>query len=574
MVTASKRRQQGAERARRYRAKRRGDGAIALARRPSKNAPKPGEAYSAWADRTLRITAGPRRGDPWRTYAWQREPLDMAGRGGRIVVLRAAAQSGKSSVGLALAGARLQVGQPVLLVAPTCRPAAIEFARERLEPLLSSPPFAGILHGERHGGLGRSAAVLYRTATTGGSVSLAGAESPSQLSARGAAALILDEVARYPLTCGREGSPVALSLERTEAWRETRAVFLVSTPVEPGDPFDEWYASGDQRHWFVPCGHCGTSWTPTWEHIVPGPPAAVVCPQCGVEHADGPDRVALLDAGQWRPTVEADDPEVRSYHLPRWCSPASTLTAIVADHQRATKKRSLATWTRTCAALPCEPDADVPDVGPLQARLEDVESWPPEVAFTVAATDVQSNRIETLILGMPADRSWGAVLDYHVTRGRPSEAAVWQALQGIWDDAGVRFGAVDAGYLPQAVKALANRDTRCLPIRGMAGVRQPLGSPSGAGWCFTCGSDGCKRDLLGKVDSGWLRLPAAPWCTRSWLHSLTAEHEEVVERSGRRVTVWKQHYRRNEALDCATYALAVAELVPRPRRRRPRLVRV
>ena len=104
------------------------------------------------------------------------------GAGGRIVVLRAAAQSGKSSVGLALGGARLQLGQPVLIVEPTARPAAVEFARERLEPLLSSKPFAGILHGERHGGLGRSAAVLYRTATTGGSVSLAGAESPSQLS--------------------------------------------------------------------------------------------------------------------------------------------------------------------------------------------------------------------------------------------------------------------------------------------------------------------------------------------------------------------------------------------------------
>ena len=49
---------------------------------------------------------------------------------------------------------------------------------------------------------------------------------------------------------------------------------------------------------------------------------------------------------------------------------------------------------------------------------------------------------------------------------------------------------------------------------------------------------------------------------------------EVVERSGRRVTVWKQHYRRNEALDCAVYALALAELVPRPARRRPRLLRV
>ena len=574
MVTVAKTRALARERQRRYREKKRGDGAIALTRRPSKHAPQPGEAYSAWADRTLRITAGPRRGDPWITYPWQREPLDMAGAGGRIVVLRAAAQSGKSSIGLAVGGARLQLGHPVLIVEPTARPAAHEFARERLEPLLSSAPFAGLLHGERHGGLGRSAAVLYRTATTGGSVSLAGAESPSQLSARGAAALILDEVARYPLTCGREGSPIMLALERTEGWRKTRAVFLVSTPVEPGDPFDEWYAAGDQRHWTVPCSHCGAWWTPTWEHVVPGPPAALVCPSCGVEHTDGPDRVALLDAGQWRPTVEADDPEVVSYHMPRWLSPASTLAAIVADHARATRKRSIAVWTRTCAALPCEPDHDLPDVGPIQARLEDVESWPPEVAFTVAATDVQSNRLETLILGMPADRSWGAVLDYHVTRGRPTEATVWKALQGIWDDAGVRFGAVDAGYLPAAVRALANRDTRCLPIRGMAGVRQPLGSPSGAGWCYTAGSDGLKRDVLGKVDSGWLRLPAAPWCTRNWIQSLTSEHEEVVERSGRRVTVWKQHYRRNEALDCATYALAVVELVPRPRRRRPRLLRV
>ena len=168
----------------------------------------------------------------------------------------------------------------------------------------------------------------------------------------------------------------------------------------------------------------------------------------------------------------------------------------------------------------------------------------------------------------------GAVLDYHVTRGRPSESAVWQALQGIWDDTGVRLGAVDAGYLPQAVKALANRDTRCLPIRGMAGVRQAIGTPTGAQWCCTAGVDGLKRDLLGKVDSGWLRLPAAPWCTRSWLLGLTAEHEEVIERSGRRVTAWKQHYARNEPLDCAVYALAIAELVPRPRRRRPRLVRV
>ena len=268
--------------------------------------------------------------------------------------------------------------------------------------------------------------------------------------------------------------------------------------------------------------------------------------------------------------------KIVSFHMPRWLSPASTLDGNC--------RGPCARHEETIAV---DLDADrprrsrpnritiLPDVGPIQSRLEDIETWPPDgIAFTVAATDVQSNRLETLILGMPADRSWAAVLDYHITRTRPTEAAAWTALQRIWDDAGVRLGAVDAGYLPAAVRALASRDRRCLPIRGMAGVRPPISPPSGSGWCFTSGSDGVKRAVLAAVDSGWLRLPAAVWCTRAWLHSLTAEHETVVERSGRRVTVWKQHYRRNEALDCATYALAVAELVPRPRRRRPRLVRV
>ena len=274
------------------------------------------------------------------------------------------------------------------------------------------------------------------------------------------------------------------------------------------------------------------SWTPEWEHVSPGPPAALVCPSCGVEHADGPDHVKLLDAGEWRPTVEASDPEVVSLHLPRWCSPASTLAAIVADHQRATKKRSLATWQRTAAALPAEPDHDLPDVGPIQARLEDVETWPPEVDFCVASTDVQSNRIETLILGMPADRSWAAVLDYHVTRSRPTEAATWTALQGIWDDAGVRLAAVDAGYLPGMVRALASRDKRCIPVVGRAGVRQPIAAPGGSGWCFVVGVDGVKRDVLSKVDSGFIRLPAAPWCTRSWLHSLTRNMKKSRSAAG------------------------------------------
>ena len=237
-----------------------------------------------------------------------------------------------------------------------------------------------------------------------------------------------------------------LALERTEGWRKTRAVFLVSTPVEPGDPFDEWYAAGDQRHWTVPCSHCGAWWTPTWEHVVPGPPAALVCPSCGVEHTDGPDRVALLDAGQWRPTDRSGRSRgcLKLPHAALVLSPASTLAAIVADHAaRNPEALDSGVDADLTAALPCEPDAR-----PARRRTHTGaargcrELGLPRIAFTVAATDVQSNRLETLILGMPADSvvGRGARLPRDPRHDRPRRRC-GRRYRAIWDDAGVRLGA-------------------------------------------------------------------------------------------------------------------------------------
>ena len=217
------------ERKQRQRARQRGEpdlrtevGAAAdlLAPTVSEDAPRPGERYSTWADRSLVVTAGPRRGDRWRCFPWQAEPMDLAGAGGKIVVLSCASQSGKTSVGLAVGAGRMLAGEPVLFVQPNQHPAGTQFARERLEPLLTVPPLCHVVHSERHGGLGKSSAVAFRTLTTGGSASLASAESPAQLAARGASTVILDEVARFPLSAGREGPPVSVAMERTTAWRD------------------------------------------------------------------------------------------------------------------------------------------------------------------------------------------------------------------------------------------------------------------------------------------------------------------------------------------------------------------
>ncbi|MXY17111.1 MAG: hypothetical protein F4Y57_08995 [Acidobacteria bacterium] len=549
-----------------------------LTPRPAAEAPAPGQRYSEWADEHLIVSAGRKRGQRWKTLAWQVEPVDRAGAGGAIVVLRCASQAGKTSVALVVGAGRLLCGEPVLVVTPAARPAGSTFSRERLEPLLASPPLVRYLHHERVGGLARSSSLTYRTLSTGGSVSVAGAESPSQLAARGASCVLADEIARFPASAGREGPPIPLALERTADWRETRSVLLTSTPVLPGDAMDQWYSSGDQRHWFVSCS-CGHAWSPEWKHVAADPPA-IVCPECGRRYPDGPEHVNLVEGGHWRPTSDAEDPEVISYSLPRWLSAASTLRACVTDRKRAERKNTLAVWRRTCAAVPSDPDpSEVVDVSPIEARREPMDHWPPaDVSIAFGGTDVQADRLEVAILGFPRDRSWSAVLAYHVIRGRPAYAEPWAKLQKVLDGAGVRLCAIDAGFEPRPVRLLAQRDRRVVPIRGMAGDgRMPIEAPApgGKSWCHVVGADPLKRDLLQKVDSGWLRLPRAPWCTSSWLRSLTAEHEERVERAGRVVTRWVVHHRRNEAMDACLYALAVSNLVPAERTgRRRRFVRL
>ena len=449
--------------------------------------------------------------------AWQREPLDVAGRGGRIVVLRAAAQSGKSSVGLALAGARLQLGQPVLIVEPTARPAAVEFARERLEPLLSSQPFAG--HLARLSGMavwGNLPRCSTGRRPRADRVSLAGAESPSQLSARGAACLVLDEVARYPRSrAGREGDPILLALERTEAWRKTRAVFLVSTPVEPGDPFDEWYQSGDQRHWFVPVRALWRVLDARMGACEPRPPrgarlSVVRCRARGrtrSRQAARRGRVAPDRRGETIRKSSATTYRAGARRPRRWRRSSRTISAPPVERDRWRPGRGPARRSRANRTH------DLPDVGPIQARLEDPSRpGPPRDRLHGRGDRYQSDRLETLILGMPADRSWAAVLDYHVTRrarprrrrGRRYRAFGTMPACGLGRSMPATFRAWCARWRVETSGAFRSWAGRVCGNRSRRRAAR-----DGASWSAWMVSSAI---YLLKVDSGWLRLPAAPWC--------------------------------------------------------------
>ena len=183
--------------------------------------------------------------------------------------------------------------------------------------------------------------------------------------------LILDEVARYPLTCGREGSARSCLGARTDRImaKNARRASSSSTPVElDGDPFsDQWLRRGRSTGaGLCRARHCGASVdADVGARKSLAPPRRWCALSVAVSTLTDPTACALLEAGQWRPTVRGARCRGRvSYHLPRWCSPASTLTAIAADHH-----------ARHAQALPGDLDADLRGA-PLRTGRRCSRCWP------------------------------------------------------------------------------------------------------------------------------------------------------------------------------------------------------
>ena len=99
--------------------------------------------------------------------------------------------------------------------------------------------------------------------------------------------LFCDEIDEYPGDVDGQGDPIALAEKRTTGPSYSRRkVFLVSTPTIKGlSRIEREFASSDQRHYFVPCPHCGNLDWIRWENIrwVDDDPksAALACVACG-----------------------------------------------------------------------------------------------------------------------------------------------------------------------------------------------------------------------------------------------------------------------------------------------------
>jgi len=166
--------------------------------------------------------------------------------------------------------------------------------------------------------------------------------------------LLRDEIDAWPQRVGKDGDPMKLTFNRTDAYELTRKIVDISTPLVKGQSqIDDRFKQGDQRYYFVCCVECGHSQTLEWRRTndKTGEITGIVwelgdagelleetvrylCEECGHPHTND-DKTRLLapeHGAEWRATAKPKSPAHRSYHINKLYSPFASWAACVREY--------------------------------------------------------------------------------------------------------------------------------------------------------------------------------------------------------------------------------------------------
>ena len=546
--------------------------------------PPPRMTVSVWADKYRVLPSN--SPEPGR-YVTNRVPYfkevmdafsDVATR--RIVV-KSAAQIGKSEVLLNVTGYYAQL-KPcnILLVQPTLADAE-DFSKDRLSRMIADTRSLTPLFYDKvktRDGAQTILSKFYR----GGRVLLVGANSPSGLASRPIKVLLCDEVDRYPADCG-EGDPVLIAEKRTSNFFDAK-VGMFSTPTIKGmSRIDVEYDLGTQEEWSHCCPVCGEWHCLNWLDMTE---AGWRCPSCREVFSEAVMRRAP------QKYIAHNQSDVRSFYINGFASPWLSWSKIMREWREAKGdplREAVVVNTRfgkSYEATTVEGNEEVY----MNRRVRYGSEVPADVEALTAAVDVQNNRLEYEVVG------WSAAKRYGISRGiialDPTDTRSWSLLDEVLDrDYTTPSGRlkvvrtfVDSGYFTQRVYEYCrlNAHRGRLAIKGLGRVGVPLIhkyhvlNDKGLALVIVGVNEGKARvfnDLMRGVyvyplEDGLLRRNY----DRNYFEQLLAERAVVRRVGGLMQTVWEplRSGIRNESLDLAVYNAACWEtlkVVARPKGR-------
>lgn len=579
--------------------------------------PAPVESIADWADLFRQIAKGPEKGQ-WRTARtpYLREPMDCMSEGSGIerVVMQFATQLGKTEVLYNTILQRIHRSPMDMMVVQPTLADAKDHSRERFMPTVRRMPEIALRLSKP---TSRDESSTWQTKSLAGGATLffAGANSARSLASKPLGLVCCDEIDGYPMDVDGEGDPLTLVGERMSNYSD-RKLLLCSTPtVKDFSRIEAEYMASDRRRYWVPCPHCveyqvlewgadkeyGIKWLRDAGGVARPETAVYVCRHCGAAIEER-CKTALLEAGQWR----ADAPgaqmgAVAGFHLNKLYSPvgwrswrwmvAKWVEAMQASKAGDTTK--LKSFINTSLAETFEEQGDKADQHQLRKRAGD---WPlrtvlPGLYVITMGVDVQGDRLECYAW------AWGRGLerqmaDRQVFYGDPAvpesePGSPWAALteyrrtpilNRMGRQAPVLGCAIDTGgHHTHAVYgyARAHAHAGVIAIKGSSlAAKDIIGKPTDVdiNWrgqshkrgvkLWAVGTDTAKGEIYGKLrndnpGAGYVHL--SKHLPDEVFDQLTAERLVTRYVKGRARLEWvKPAGRRNEALDCAVYALAAA----------------
>lgn len=443
--------------------------------------------------------------------------------------------------------------------------------------------------------------VMYSaTEYKGGFIKFVGANTPNKLAMTPIRVVTGDEVDRWPISSGKEGSPVQLAKKRRTTFHNRKGVW-VSTPVHEDTSQIVQLFKETRQHYFMvtcPAHQCGLKQVLKWDNVLydkgDEDNAAYACEGCGELWGEMTKRRLVREAKWVHLTkspfkcFESATPGHREkigFWINEMYSPWSSMREMAHAWTSAEGNPELEqTFFNTRLGLPYRGDiSSFADPEGLKARREkyDPKKVPKNAALVTAGVDVQDDRIEILVTAWgKGDECW--MLDHHVIQLDPSTNAAWDELaqflmggykhQGASDDTlGIYAATIDSGgHFTQQAYAFSAKHMkvgrRWYAHKGVPGEKKLPWTISKAKLkdsikLYLIGVDDAKATIYTryanlKPGPGYVHIHEG--ITDDQVAQMTAERAETEYVDGFPKRTWtKPRHRRNEMLDLLVYAYAV-----------------
>ncbi len=560
--------------------------------------PPPRLSLSDWAERNARLYSGA----VFKPYPYQRAILDAMNdpKVDRISVMKSARVGYSQMLSAAIAYHIALRPSQIMVVQPTTEDAE-DYSKDTLEPMNDWPILAGLLADI---GAKKAANTIKRKSFPGGSLKVAGANSPRAFRRIDLDLILFDEIDGYPNSAGEDGDQIALGMKRTVQSLHPLAV-MGSTPLVAGQSkIEAAFLAGTGERFHVPCPHCGTyqalRWGDgtgaglRWDDDDPDGAYYVCNSGCIIDESS---KTGMLSAGKW--VAERPFRGHRSFHIwsgysllpgARWGKLAAEFLEAKGDPDR------LRTFVNTTLGECWRDRGEAPDWRRIYDRRE---LWEPGTVpagglFLTAGADVQRDRLEVSIWAWGRGKaSW--LVEHEVLMGDAACETPWRLLTAMLNRSyrhengahlAVEMCAVDAGdgNSMEHVKNWARTaGPKVMAVKGSSQSLAPiLGSPADTDvvWNGKRLSRGVKLWPVGVSSAkselyGWLRqiMPTKEsgspepvgyvhiphFVGEEYCKQLVSEHRVTEGGKGKpKTTSWKKLRERNEALDCRVYARAAA----------------